>query len=75
VLRWVAGAPQLWWAGVLSAGAVAALAVVLLSHRPRPHARARARQLADRLEGLVVVAAVPVAVGVFGVYERLLDTF
>jgi hypothetical protein len=44
-------------------------------HRPRPHVRARARQLADRLEGLVVVAAVPVAVGVFGVYERLLDTF
>jgi type VII secretion integral membrane protein EccD len=75
VLRWVAGAPQLWWAGALTAGSVAALAVVLLSHRPRPHVRARARQLADRLEGLVVVAAVPVAVGVFGVYERLLDTF
>jgi type VII secretion integral membrane protein EccD len=75
VLGWVAGAPQLWWAGALTAGAVAALGVVLLSHRPRPHARARARQLADRLEGLVVVAAVPVAVGVFGVYERLLDTF
>jgi type VII secretion integral membrane protein EccD len=75
VLGWTAAAPQQWWAGALAAVAVAALAVVLLSHRPRPHVRARARQLADRLEGLVVVAAVPVAVGVFGVYERLLDTF
>ena len=75
VLRWTASAPGLWWAGVLTVAAAGAIAVVLLAYRPRPHVRARARQIADRLEGLVVVAMVPVAVGVFGGYERLLDTF
>jgi ESX secretion system protein EccD len=73
--RWMAADPAQWWAGALAAGAVAVGAVVLLDLRPRPHVRARARQFADRIEGLVVVAAIPVAVGVFGVYERLLDTF
>ncbi|WP_214406982.1 type VII secretion integral membrane protein EccD [Pseudonocardia lacus] len=72
---WMATAPDRWWAGALVAGAVAVGAVVLLDVRPRPHVRARARQVADRVEGLVVVATVPVAVGVFGVYERLLNTF
>lgn len=75
VHRWVEAEPGLWWAGTAVAGAVAAAALVVLGYEPRPHTRARARQLADRLEGLAVVALVPVAVGVFGVYSRLLDTF
>ncbi|MCO1658387.1 type VII secretion integral membrane protein EccD [Pseudonocardia humida] len=75
LLHWMATAADQWWAGALAAGAVAVGAVVLLDLRPRPHVRARARQFADRVEGLVVVATVPVAVGVFGVYERLLNTF
>jgi hypothetical protein len=75
VHRWVQAEPGLWWAGTAVAGTVAAAALVVLGYEPRPHTRARARQLADRLEGLAVVALVPVAVGVFGVYSRLLDTF
>lgn len=75
VHRWVQAEPELWWAGSAVAGAVAAVGLVVLGYQPRPHILARARQLADRLEGLVVVALVPVAVGVFGVYSRLLDTF
>ncbi len=73
--HWVAAEPRAWWAAALAAVVVAVAALVLLTVTPRPHVRARARQLGDRLEGLVVVAAVPVAVGVFGVYERLLATF
>lgn len=75
LLRWMAADATRWWAGSLAAVALAAVAVLLLAYRPRPHVMARGRQLADRLEGLVVVATVPVAVGVFGVYERLLNTF
>ncbi len=75
VYRWMQAEPELWWGGIAVAGAVAAAGLVVLGFEPRPHTRARARQLADRLEGLAVVALVPVAVGVFGVYSRLLDTF
>jgi hypothetical protein len=42
---------------------------------PVEHVRARLRRLADRLETVAVVAAVPLAIGVFGIYGRLLDTF
>jgi type VII secretion integral membrane protein EccD len=73
--HWIAVDPRAWWAAALAAVAVTGIALVLLTVTPRPHVRARARQLGDRLEGIVVVAAVPVAVGVFGVYERLLATF
>lgn len=75
VFRWVQAEPELWWGGAAVAGAVAVAGLVVLGYEPRPHIRARARLLADRLEGLAVVALVPVAVGVFGVYSRLLDTF
>lgn len=75
VVEWVRAEPELWWGGAAVAAAVAAAALLVLGHEPRPHIRARARQLADRVEGVAVVALVPVAVGVFGVYSRLLDTF
>jgi type VII secretion integral membrane protein EccD len=67
--------PGQWWAVAATALAGSGVAFVLLAYRPRPHVRARARQFADRLEALAVVGSVPVAVGVFGLYERLLDTF
>lgn len=73
--QWVTVDPRGWWGAALVALAVTGVALVLLTLTPRPHVRARARQLVDRLEGIAVVAAVPVAVGVFGVYERLLATF
>ena len=75
VTRWVQAEPDLWWGGAAVALAVAALGVVVLGYRPPAYTRARARQLADRLEGVAVVALVPVTVGVFDVYARLLDTF
>ena len=75
VTRWVQAEPDLWWGGAAVALAVAALGVVVLGYRPPAYTRARARQLADRLEAIAVVALVPVAVGVFDVYARLLDTF
>ncbi|HXQ55050.1 MAG TPA: type VII secretion integral membrane protein EccD, partial [Actinomycetes bacterium] len=49
--------------------------LVALVVEPVDHVRARLRRLADRLETVAVVAAVPLAIGVFGIYGRLLDTF
>jgi type VII secretion integral membrane protein EccD len=72
---WGRHAPNLWWGPVLAASGVAGLAVLLLVYQPPPHVRARARQYADRIEAVAVVALIPVAVGVFQVYPRLLDTF
>jgi type VII secretion integral membrane protein EccD len=40
-----------------------------------PHVRARLRVLTDRLEVVAVVAMVPVLIGVFEVYPRLLESF
>lgn len=73
--RWTGQAPGTWWVGAAVTVAVAAIAVVVVGYRPRPHFQARARQLADRLESLAVLALIPVAVGVFDVYSRLLHTF
>ena len=75
VQHWMRSAPALWWAGVLVALAVIAVALLTESYRPPDRMRARARQVADRVEALAVVAMVPAAVGAFGVYERLLGTF
>ena len=60
-------------AGVLAAVAVGAL--LSMSYRPKEHVRARFRQFGDRVEVAVVLAIVPVVIGEFGVYSRLLATF
>ncbi|MGK5738709.1 type VII secretion integral membrane protein EccD [Micromonospora sp. URMC 103] len=73
--RWVREFPGTWWGATAAALAVCAVALVVLAHRPPPHVLARARQYADRIEALTVMALVPVAVGVFGLYSRLLDSF
>ncbi|MCE6996883.1 type VII secretion integral membrane protein EccD [Saccharothrix sp. S26] len=73
--RLVRDQPRLWWVAAVAALVVVLLGLLVLGHRPQSHVRARARQWADRLEGLAVLGSVPVAVGVFGVYSRLLDTF
>lgn len=75
LLRWVRETPGAWWGSALMALAFCAVALVILAYRPPPHALARARQYADRAEALTVMALVPVAVGVFGLYSRLLNTF
>ena len=55
---------------------LAALVGLLLPLVPSsPQLRARGRVLGDRLEVAAVVAMLPVLVGVFGVYPRLLTSF
>ena len=75
VTRWVNERPDWWWGGTASMTVVLLLCLVVVGYAPSPHARARARQFADRLEALVVIAVVPVAVGEFDMYARLLSTF
>jgi type VII secretion integral membrane protein EccD len=75
LLCWIRQRPDTWWATAVAALGVSAVALAILAYRPPPHILARGRQLADRVEALTVMALVPVAVGVFGLYSRLLDTF
>jgi type VII secretion integral membrane protein EccD len=55
--------------------ALLAVALVVLGTEFPEHVRARLRRLGDRLEAVAVIAAVPLAVGVFGTYGQLLETF
>ncbi len=54
---------------------VAVLALGTLAVEPPEHVRARGRVLADRLEALLVLATLPLLVGLYGVYDSLLDVF
>jgi ESX secretion system protein EccD len=73
--RWLADQPdaRVWVCVVLLGAATAAL--LRVPHVPKEHMAARFRQLGDRLEAAVVIALVPVLLGGFGVYDRLLATF
>jgi type VII secretion integral membrane protein EccD len=80
----VLGALLLTWlrhdggASVATVAAVAAgvvICVALLAVRPPEHVRTRLRRIFDRVEAVAVLATVPVAVGVFGTYSRLLAIF
>ncbi|MFC5058565.1 type VII secretion integral membrane protein EccD [Saccharothrix xinjiangensis] len=73
--RWLADQPDArpWVCALLLVCAAAALLRVL--HVPKEHVAARFRQFGDRLEAAVVIALVPVVLGEFGVYARLLATF
>ncbi|MGY1773877.1 EsaB/YukD family protein [Blastococcus sp. SYSU D00813] len=75
LLRWLdEGAEPALVAGVLLLGA-AVPAALALAVTPPGHVAARARVVADRVEQVVVVATVPVLVGLYGVYGRLLEVF
>lgn len=63
-----------WPALAVLAGALAVPAAVLAGDRPE-HVRARLRLAMNRTEAAATVALVPVALGVFGTFERLLGTF
>ncbi|MDT0443425.1 type VII secretion integral membrane protein EccD [Streptomyces johnsoniae] len=60
---------------LIALGVLAALPLTLFVVRPPDHVRARMRRLANLVESVGVLALIPVAVGAFGVYGRLLDTF
>jgi hypothetical protein len=51
------------------------LPVVVLSAEPPEHVRARLRRIANRVEAIAVIAMLPVAIGAFGTFDRLLNTF
>ncbi|KAB2388803.1 type VII secretion integral membrane protein EccD [Actinomadura montaniterrae] len=63
-----------WPALAALAVALAVPAAVLAGDRPE-HVRARLRLAMNRIEALAAVAIVPVAIGAFGTFERLLGTF
>ena len=74
LLRWLdAGGPPAAVGVVLLV--VAVLALLTLAVEPPEQFRARARVLADRVEALLVLATIPLLVGVFGVYGALLEVF
>ncbi len=58
---------------VLAALAVLPLAVLVV--QPAEHVRVRLRRVGDLLESVGVIALLPLLIGVFGVYGRLLGTF
>lgn len=74
-VRWVAADPEMWAGAAAVTAGVCVVGLAVLGYQPPPHIRARARQWGDRLEGLAVIALVPVAVGAFDVYSQLLHTF
>jgi type VII secretion integral membrane protein EccD len=66
------GAP---YGPLITAGVGAAIPLALLTIEPSEHVRVRLRRAADRVEALAVVAVIPVVIGVFGTYGRLLHVF
>ncbi|MBT3151114.1 type VII secretion integral membrane protein EccD [Streptomyces sp. CHD11] len=55
--------------------ALAVLPLAVLAVEPAEHVRVRLRRAGDLLESVGVITLLPLLVGVFGVYGRLLDTF
>ena len=49
--------------------------VVVLCAEPPEHTRARLRRIVNRVEAIAAVVMLPVAIGAFGTFERLLNTF
>ncbi|MFE6305764.1 type VII secretion integral membrane protein EccD [Nocardiopsis sp. NPDC057823] len=63
------------WPALGIAVAVSAIPVVVLSVEQPEHVRARLRGVTSRFEAVAVVVLVPLAIGAFGTYQRLLGTF
>ncbi|WP_150241687.1 type VII secretion integral membrane protein EccD [Nocardiopsis quinghaiensis] len=63
------------WPALGVAVAVAAVPAVVLSIEQPEHVRARLRGVTSRFEAIAVVVLVPLAIGAFGTFQRLLTTF
>ncbi|MET9547730.1 type VII secretion integral membrane protein EccD [Streptomyces sp. NPDC006627] len=73
VVVWLGRSPA---AGPLAVLVVlAVMPLVVLAVQPPEHVRVRLRRAGDLVESVGVIALLPLAIGVFGVYGRLLDTF
>ncbi|MEU7584301.1 type VII secretion integral membrane protein EccD [Streptomyces sp. NPDC041068] len=55
--------------------ALALIPLVVLAVQPAEHVRVRLRRMGDVLESVGVIVMLPLVIGAFGVYGRLLDTF
>jgi type VII secretion integral membrane protein EccD len=75
LLAWLRASPSAQWLALAVVAAVAVAAASALTGTPPEHVGARLRGVADRLEAVTVVAMLPVAFGVFGLFGRLLQTF
>ncbi|WP_330304172.1 MULTISPECIES: type VII secretion integral membrane protein EccD [unclassified Streptomyces] len=73
IVVWLGDAGAAGPIAVLALLAVAPLAV--LAVEPAEHVRVRLRRAGDLLESVGVIALLPLLVGAFGVYGRLLGTF
>ncbi|MFH8242933.1 type VII secretion integral membrane protein EccD [Streptomyces sp. NPDC018321] len=56
-------------------GLLALLPLLVLTVEPAEHVRVRLRRVGDVLESVAVIALLPLLLGAFGVYTRLLGTF
>ena len=65
---------QAWAVGLAVLGTAAGAAVALTTTFP-DHTQARFRLLAKRVESAAILASVPLAVGLFGVFGQLLGSF
>lgn len=63
------------WPALGIAVAVAAIPSVVLSIEQPEHVRARLRGVTSRFEAIAVVVLIPLAIGAFGTFQRLLTTF
>lgn len=54
---------------------IATLSILAVTLSPTEHTQARLRIILDRLEMLAVIAMIPLVVGIFGTYTRLLTIF
>lgn len=61
-------------APLAGAVALAVVPIAVLAARPAEHIRVRLRRACDRVEALAVVAMIPLVIGVFGTYGRLLHS-
>ena len=66
---------SLGWTVVAGAVVIGLTAAIAGLARPKAHQRARLRSFGDALETAAVIAVVPMAVGVFGIYADLLALF
>lgn len=71
--RWSGSVPV--GVGLAVAGLGFTVPVAALVMDPAEHVRARLRRIGDLLESAAVIALLPVVLGVFGVYSRLLEAF
>ncbi|ADH70003.1 MULTISPECIES: type VII secretion integral membrane protein EccD [Nocardiopsis] len=75
LLSWAEAVPWGVWPALGIAVAVSAVPAVVLSIEQPEHVRARLRGVTSRFEAVAVVVLVPLAIGAFGTFQRLLTTF